>query len=117
MVNEDVTVMFENCETITLSGDSISVLWFGGVTEDVSYTAKGPQVMRVAKGLYLCVENPSIEFIARCKQWKDIAQIIVGEETYMIYWPYNHEHENPNQDNEYHTSRMVVRVWESREKE
>ena len=110
MIKEDVWVVFENCETAFLPKNSISVLHLGDIVQNITYSEQGVQIMQVAKTLCLSVENPHQSFVNRCKKWKDITQIRVGENLYMIYWPDSCECENINQENWYYDNSILIRV-------
>lgn len=110
MITEDVVVVFENCESAFVSKESVGVLWFGDVTENISYTDTGERTMKVAKTMHLVVGNPEQRFVERCKQWKDITQVHVGEVTYHIEWPACYDYENPKQTNWYYDDSIMIRV-------
>lgn len=110
MITEDVVVVFENCESAFISKESVDVLWFGDVTENISYTDAGSCTMKVAKTMHLVVGNPDKNFVERCKQYKDITQVQVGEVTYHIEWPEGHDYENPKQTNWYYDDSIMIRV-------
>lgn len=86
MINEDMQLVFENCEFAHIKKEQVETLRLGGITQDIIYSPMGRKVTTTAKSLYLVVRNPEQKLVERCFKWQDITYLAVGCEEYRIEW-------------------------------
>lgn len=102
MIEDDVVLVFENCEVARVPKDKITFLNIGNITESISFTpSKGVSVFKNASELHLSIEFPDQELVARCFKYKDITQVELEGVVYHMEWPDGHDYENPNQQARY----------------
>ena len=75
MINEDVVVVFENCEVVRIPKSCMSSIWISGITEDVAWTPQmDTHISKYAKEARISIEHASDGVMSLCTKYKDVTQ-------------------------------------------
>lgn len=88
-MNNDMVLVFENCEIATIKEEHISSVSISGVTEQVFYNTfgKSPIVTKQAAKAILSFVNLPEEDADRINKYRDITQVVFGGSVYHMDWP------------------------------
>ena len=118
-MNNDMVLVFENCEIATIKEEHISSVSISGVTEQVFYNTfgKSPIVTKQAAKAILSFVNLPGEYAERINKYRDITQLVFGGSVYHMDWPdddgIHPVYDNPQQKNRTNGSRLDIYInWE-----
>ena len=114
-MNNDMVLVFENCEIATMKEEHISSVSISGVTEQVFYNTacKSPIVTKQAAKAILSFVNLPEEDAERINKYRDITQVVFGRSVYHMDWPDDAVYDNPQQKNRTNGSRLDIYInWE-----
>jgi hypothetical protein len=98
MTEQEIVIVFENCEAESVSEDQVAFLHIAGITESITFSPHGGLIKsKTAESLHMGIHAPSLGLVARCQKYKDITQIVMDDTTYHIKWEGDSDYENPNQ--------------------
>ena len=118
-MNNDMVLVFENCEIATIRAGYISSVSISGVTEQVFYNTfgKSPIVTKQAAKAILSFVNLPEEIAERINKYRDITHVEFGGSVYGIHWPDDDGthpvYDNTQQKNRSSGSRLDIYInWE-----
>ncbi len=114
-MNNDMVLVFENCEIATIKEDHISSVSISGVTEQVFYNTfgKSPIVTKQAAKAILSFVNLPEEDAERINKYRDITQVVFGGSVYHMDWPDDAVYDDTQQKNRTNGNRLDIYInWE-----
>lgn len=118
-MNNDMVLVFENCDIVTIKEEYISSVSISGVTERVFYntSCKSPIVTKQAAKAILSFVNMPEEIAERVNRYRDITHVEFGGSVYRIHWPdddgIHPVYDNTQQKNRTNGNRLDIYInWE-----
>lgn len=118
-MNNDMVLVFENCDIVTIKEEYISSVSISGVTERVFYNTacKSPTVTKQAAKAILSFVHLPEEDAERINKYMDITQVVFGGSVYHMDWPdddgIHPVYDNTQQKNRTNGNRLDIYInWE-----